>query len=78
METAVNKALKGVKNERLWSQGTPPTLLKKPDAQLLQTTIALDFLAFLFQVVPVLSLETFVTIKAEVPFKEKGRQRNEL
>ena len=26
----------------------------------------------------VLSLETFVTIKTKVPFKEKERQRNEL
>lgn len=39
----------------------------------------IGFLAFLFQVALDLSLETFVTIKAaEVPFKEKGRQRNEL
>lgn len=56
----------------------PPMLFNKPSAELLENHDCIGFLAFLFQVVLVLSLETFVTIKAEVPFEEKRRQRHEL
>lgn len=54
-------------------------LFNKPSAELLKPRLYwISDLFFFFQVVLVLALETFVTIKAEVPFKEKRRQRNEL
>jgi hypothetical protein len=50
--------------------------LHEHDRKLLQTMTCIRFGAILFQVALVLSLEIFVTIKAEVAVKEK-RQRNE-